>query len=468
MFKCATGRGMEDSILAIRQMMADQKFFDALNFLESQISIGLVQPIGEIALLKIELLDILDRKLPSKLVIEASDYLIDRDLIQAQAWIEKVDARKVSPLSLLSIKIKLTERLGRLDELYKLITDMQIYLFENKIPSKIESIQTLISKYFKDDFKIKLQALALSIQRNDFVACEFLVQELILSCYEKTSVKGILEKFTSLISILKLDDTKSPLILYRNFLEISITGLSSPGDFKKAAELVIFFDQYEFQVLLLNLIHQHGLNDLTVEFSKIVKTNVDYDFVYLDKHFPHLKQYFVRLPKTSKPIPEFVGPDLGLIYPEIKLHKNTESVEAFDYEQEQKLIQLFKFQEMKSSELSEVAISFLQSSFPRVALKAIEMAQESALTDKEKLKCFYLKLMCLIELQDYRKAIDTSIEALKLSTTSDEVLSFLYCQAEAYAQLGNTKEARSLYKKISSIDPSYRLTKERLEKLNAI
>ena len=50
----------------------------------------------------------------------------------------------------------------------------------------------------------------------------------------------------------------------------------------------------------------------------------------------------------------------------------------------------------------------------------------------------------------------------------DDILSFLYTQAEAYQRLNLKREARRALQKIISIDPHYRLASERLEKLNEV
>jgi DNA invertase Pin-like site-specific DNA recombinase len=52
--------------------------------------------------------------------------------------------------------------------------------------------------------------------------------------------------------------------------------------------------------------------------------------------------------------------------------------------------------------------------------------------------------------------------------TKEDVLSFLYVQAELFQKLGENKTAKSILQKIQNIDADYRLTKERLIRLNEI
>jgi multidrug resistance efflux pump len=69
---------------------------------------------------------------------------------------------------------------------------------------------------------------------------------------------------------------------------------------------------------------------------------------------------------------------------------------------------------------------------------------------------------------DYRAALDTAYEALTQAKTENDILSFLYAQAEAHINLHESKQAKSLLKKVLSIDKNYRLAKEKLETLDEI
>jgi hypothetical protein len=127
-----------------------------------------------------------------------------------------------------------------------------------------------------------------------------------------------------------------------------------------------------------------------------------------------------------------------------------------------------KFQSYTPSELIELAISFLQSSFPRAAAEASSLAIKSTEDNKENLKATYLKATCLFQLADFRAVLDLALDALDRAESQDDILSFLYLQAEAYSKLGQKTNAKRALKKILSIDAKYRLTRERLERLDEI
>ena len=69
---------------------------------------------------------------------------------------------------------------------------------------------------------------------------------------------------------------------------------------------------------------------------------------------------------------------------------------------------------------------------------------------------------------DFRSAVDTSIDALQFAKSQEDILSFLYGKAEAYIRLNMKTEASIVLKNIIAIDDKYRFAKERLEKLNEV
>ena len=77
-------------------------------------------------------------------------------------------------------------------------------------------------------------------------------------------------------------------------------------------------------------------------------------------------------------------------------------------------------------------------------------------------------MTCLLKTGDCRAALDVSLEALNFSITQNDILSFLYSQAEAHLRLKEYRAAKNVLKRILAIDASYRMAKERLERLNAI
>ena len=131
-------------------------------------------------------------------------------------------------------------------------------------------------------------------------------------------------------------------------------------------------------------------------------------------------------------------------------------------------ILLQEYQNYSADQLCDLAVSFLQSEMPKVALRASELAIKEATDDKSFLKGSYLKLTCLLQLQDLRAALDTCLEALSKASSRDDILSFLYGQAEIYIRLNQKKQAKGILSKILIIDSKYRLAQERFDKLNEI
>jgi tetratricopeptide (TPR) repeat protein len=84
------------------------------------------------------------------------------------------------------------------------------------------------------------------------------------------------------------------------------------------------------------------------------------------------------------------------------------------------------------------------------------------------LKACYLKGSALFRLADFRGVLDLSLEALNKAESKDDILSFMYLQAESYLQMGKKLEAKKVLTQILSIDSNYRLTRYRLEGLNEI
>src|SRR5690606_24123183 len=83
------------------------------------------------------------------------------------------------------------------------------------------------------------------------------------------------------------------------FCEVAGEGIQSQNDYKRVVEMVIYFDDFVFQVLVLDLLHKLELNEIAGNFAKEIKQNPEYSFVYFDKYFPHLKKFFVKERKET-------------------------------------------------------------------------------------------------------------------------------------------------------------------------
>lgn len=454
-----------ESIVQIRQMMADQKFLEVQRLIEVQLALT-NEFRHELLLLYLEAFESLDKSFPSHLALELAELESahhNHEIVIR--LISKADLKKHF-LRILKLKLKAAEDQGQMDKMYEYISEFYIHQFEKQIPFVTDWIQTIIFKYFRNDFNLKLKQLALTLQLNDLIESEKLLKDLIVSCIEKSSPKGTIEKLSAIGEILLASRDKAHLEIYQNFCLIFSQGLKEKTDYKRLVEMVIYFEDFKFQVLLLNLLHQLGLATEANQYAFTVKENSQYDFVYFDKYFSHLKTYFVELPKKVTPSrdEEHLNPDLRLSEkPDSKIHfyDSPPSEDAT----ETRFFHLLKYQSYTPDEFCDLAVSFLQSEMPRVALKASELAISNCTDDRGYLKGAYLKLTSLLLINDNRAALDTCLDALRRSESPEDVLSFLYGQAEALIRLGKHKEAKKTLAKVLSIDSNYRMARERLEKL---
>ncbi|HXH73338.1 MAG TPA: hypothetical protein VNJ08_00115 [Bacteriovoracaceae bacterium] len=462
---------MVDPISVIRQMMAESKFYEAQKTTELHLSSQNGTSRAILLPLYLELLELQDKRLPEELIIEAAEVSVDVDLDQSIMWLEKLKAKTASQnfQRIQILKIKMAEKKGRLEELYKLISEFKMHLFESKVPANIEFVDMLISKYFKYDFHLKLQQLAIALMLCDITKAEAQVSELICSCVEKASPKGTREKLLSIAEIINTQKEKKQLEIYQSYSRIAAEGIKDKSEYKRLVEMVIYFDDFKFQVLVLDLMEKLGLSEASSEYALDVRSNSGYDFVYIEKYFGHLKRFFAPSNKRQNQDKklESLVPDFELERPLASLELDKIVSEPVN-EEESLIISALKYQTYTSHELIELSVSFLQSRFPRACSEAAGLAMRDAANNVEYLKACYLKATSLYHLADFRAVLDFSMDAISKAETQDDILSFLYLQSEAYSQMGLKKDARRILKKILSIDEKYRLTRERLERLDEI
>ena len=85
--------------------------------------------------------------------------------------------------------MKLAEKRGHIRELHDLISEFHLRLFERSLPCVPEVVTQLVQKYFKTDFQLQLQELALTLLRKDIESAEAKIIKLILEAYEKSAPK---------------------------------------------------------------------------------------------------------------------------------------------------------------------------------------------------------------------------------------------------------------------------------------
>lgn len=459
---------MVESISILRQLLAESKFVEAQKEAELILNQSNGSESAELLELYFESLKAQSRPLPTELLLSLIEKYLPQKADEAQKWLAEFSATSEKyQQQLLLIKIRIADQKGRTEELYNLISQYQILRFQNRTPSTPEYIQNLIQKYFPYDFHIQLQHLALDMMRMDLKTSEGLIQQLILSCFEKSSPRGTKEKLNSLYEILTSSEQLFHLELYKNFCKIMSQGVENKKDYKKVVELIIYVENFQFQTLILNFLVQEGLIEAAKDYALSIRENKDYSYVYFDKYFPHLKIFFFQKPKAKAVVVAPIEPI------DLKVSKHNpvpmiDELVAEVSEDEVLLAHMIKHQSYSTTELLDIAVSFVQSEFYYAALTATQLAFESTSENYLKLKAYYLKVTCLLKTGDYRSALDVSLDALSISSTQNDVLSFMYSQAEAHLRMKEYSSARTTLKKIIAIDADYRLAKERLDRLNAI
>lgn len=459
---------MVENISKIRQLFAESKFVEVQKEAELVIYQSKSSTSKELLEIYLNSLKAQSRPLPAEQVFLLIDKLLPSSPDEAQEWLLLISKERVKDTQrVLLIEIQIAELKGKTEDLYNLISRYQIEKFEACNPSIPIIVQTLTKKYFPNDFHIQLQRLAIELMRKELAACEQLIKELILSCFERSSPKGTKEKLNSLYEVLRTSDGLQHLELYKNFCNLMYYGFLEKKDYKKVIEFVIFFEDFKFQALILNLMVKEKLDDIAAEYAHELRQNKEYNYVYLDKFFPHLKKFFYQRPQ-NKTKPSSVTEKIDLTVEKSPSYQFYDEILSDVTNEEILLSQLLKHQNFTTSELLDVAVSFFQSELYLAALKASELAYDSSVDSNLKLRSSYLRVTCLLKTGDCRAALDISLNALNISETQNDILSFLYSQAEAHLRLKEYKSAKSVLKKILSIDSSYRMARERLDRLNAI
>lgn len=461
---------MEQLIASIRQMMAESKFFEAQIITERELFLK-SEPRRDLLLSYIEILNAQKKSIPAPVLIEAAEFIIQEDSSQAEILLDQITSfdKEKNFLNVQQKKIAIALKQGQLKKLHELIFDLNIFLCENHIPIIFEDIEKLVVKFFKDDFNFMLQKLSLLLMKSDVLAAEKLVREITLSTFEKSSPRGIKERLIALSDILKAQKITGPLDLYANMALLLSEGLGEKKDFKRIIELVIYFDDFQFQVLILGLLDKIGILEVAHDYAIDVKNNKDYSFVYFDKYHSHLKKYFIST-KEIKVLEKEKLPNVDLELEESAYHFHKKDLipDLNDDYEEGQLINVIKYQDLDFNELIDISVGLIQSRYFKASVKSSSLALSLAQDDNQFLKACYLKILGLLQLKDLRSAMDTVLSGLEKAKSKDDILSFMYCQAEIFQRMSQNKQARIILKRILEIDSNYRQAKENYEKLDEI
>jgi hypothetical protein len=449
----------------IKAMMAEQKYLEARSLIESVLATQSSDLQSKLYLLKFECLEHLGEEPKPRDVF--SFITQTREWTEIHPWLEKIifESSFDQHTDFLLLKMRWFEERGNLEELRRLISFFHVTNLENKRPVIENKVHETIAKYFRHDFGLKLQELATLLAIRDVRSAQAMVRELLQMTFERTTLKAKREKLEALTTILRTS-FDGEIVLYRNMCSLYVHGIQDKKDYKALAELVIFFEDFSTQLLVLNLLVELDLEEQATEYAVMVKSNPEYDFLHITKFFPQLKSFFAPIRKKKETAFEsWETPDLSLEGQAPDAEVEEMSVDESNHPELEGVV---KFLDYSHNELCEIAVSMIQSELPKIALVAASRALAASSTDSLYLKAAYLKITCLMLLHDYRAAIDLAFEGMQKAKTQDDILSLMYAQAEAFMKLGESKSAKRVLQQILRIDSSYRLTRERLDQLNEV
>jgi tetratricopeptide (TPR) repeat protein len=463
---------MVENISRIQQLLAEAKFVEVQQLIEQSLNQNLdSQALENLLELYFDCLKSQNKCKPIDKLIKLIEIKIDNNSDDVQKWLDQFNQAELQKyqFEILNLKINYYHRRGRLDDLYNTLRDFQNYFYEFRIPLVPSKVKDLIQKYFPQDFHLKVQALALDLLRMDLLSAESKLKELIFNSIINQTNRETKNKLNLLVTVLNTLPLLYQLDIYRNFCLMLTEGIKTKKDLKKIIECIIFIDDFKLQVIILKLLLKLNLDDVAASYVQVIKNNVDYDFVFLDKYLPDLKKYFVtsRSQKIIETKKESIDLTLeGEITPLINLEFSEIQNELLEHEN--LLSKLIKVQEFESETLLDLAVNFLQSDLNKTAIETIRLILEKSNDRQTKLRAHYLLATAYLKSNDYRAALDCCLVAMEMAESQNDILSFLYGQAEAYLKMKDKINAKKVLEKIVSIDRNYRLAKEKLEMIDAI
>ncbi len=460
---------MVESLVKLQQLMAESRFVEAEKLAEVYLIDKKYDGVHELQLHYFEILIAQEKKIPDQLLIKFLNSKMDQDLDLVQKWIPYVDSNnKKFERSLLNLKILISEKQGLNQELFKLLQKFLVLQFENKQTDTPDHIENLITKYFPDDFNFKILELSNDFHAYNLEGIENKIKDLILSCFESSTQRGRIEKINKLNNVLINAGKVYHLEIYKIFCYLISEGIKSKKDIKKLIEVIIYFNEVKFQVIILWVLDQNKLNSVAQNYSGAISENNKFKFVYISKYHPNLIKYFSKRENERELLNknERIDVDLNL---QDKKQETIDLDVIGEISNEEKMIPyLVKLQNYESPQLLDLSVSLYQSEFYYASCEVAKIAFELENSNVQKLKATYLKTCSLLRLGDYRAVVDESLKALQICETQNDILSFLYSLSEAYLKLGDKAQAKKMLIEIVSIDEKYRLAKLKLDNLNAL
>lgn len=114
----------------------------------------------------------------------------------------------------------------------------------------------------------------------------------------------------------------------------------------------------------------------------------------------------------------------------------------------------------------DMIIGFNLINLPKVALEVIKKVDKKRLADRALVNLRYLEIETNLTAGNFYTARDLSEDTLaSVPLVDEERISISYLRAESYYQLGNLNYAKQLFKSIAKKTPNYRLTGQRILRL---
>ena len=149
-----------ESISHLRQMMAEQKFFEVQRAVELQLSLNTAAR-GELIPLYVETLNAQSKNVPAEILIELAQLESQNNnhdvVVTLLSGLSARDINKNFKL-INQLLFKALDAKGRVSELYELLSEFLLHQFETRNPSIPDFVTYSIDKYFKHDFYLKLNA----------------------------------------------------------------------------------------------------------------------------------------------------------------------------------------------------------------------------------------------------------------------------------------------------------------------
>lgn len=142
------------------------------------------------------------------------------------------------------------------------------------------------------------------------------------------------------------------------------------------------------------------------------------------------------------------------------------SIESFEEEEIltksvlQKSIEYLDDETFKEA-IRDIAVACLELDFPDMAERVLDDPRGEGEGSREE---WYIRVSCLLKKGESYKAVDYIDEyILNTSLSLEEEICFMYMKAEALRLQGKSLEALKTYKKVSELNPRYRLVQLRLK-----